>query len=458
MGEAPKRFRSVNPATEQLISEYAPEKDISSKLTLARDAFRQWSRESIENRVSRLQALRQQMLHHVDELAELATVEMGKPIGQARAEVEKCASLCDYYCEAGPAFLKPQQVTGNPATKSVVRFDPLGPILAVMPWNFPYWQVMRFAVPSLLAGNVGILKHASNVLGCALRIQQLFDAAGFPSGVFQSLNLHRDQLESVVSSDEIQAVTLTGSEAAGVAIAEQAGRALKKCVLELGGSDPFIVLPDADLTAAVKNAVTGRIQNNGQSCIAAKRFIIHKDCHDQFLDQFCEAMQALRVGDPLDETTELGPLAREDLIEPLQKQVDQTVKQGATLRTGGHRLKRPGWYFAPTVLSEVTPKMTGFQEELFGPVACVIRAESTEDAVQLANQSRYGLGASVWTSDISKAEEIAASIEAGSVFINQVTSSHPTLPFGGIKKSGYGRELSQFGIHEFVNIKTIWVQ
>lgn len=459
LSQSPMRFQSINPADGSLLAEYSPQthSEVEQALLQMQGAFEEWKRRPVAERAELIRRLGAVLQSSSAPLAQLATREMGKPILQARAEVEKCAGLCRHYAEHGPSALEPQQVQGNAADRSVIRFDPLGAVLAVMPWNFPYWQVLRFAVPTLLAGNVALLKHASNVLGCAAEIQTMFHSAGFPEGIFTSLRVDRTTLPSLIGHASIRAVTLTGSEAAGMAVAQAAGNHLKKCVLELGGSDPFIVLPDADLPRTISQAVQARIMNNGQSCIAAKRFIVHRDCYSSFLDGLTQAFRKLRVGDPLEEGTELGPLAREDLRETLHQQVQASLKQGARLLTGGRPLDRPGWYYEPTVLADVGPEMTAFQEETFGPVAAVTSVDHADEAVELANQSSFGLGASIWTRDIAAAERMAGQIESGSVFINDFTRSDATLPFGGVKRSGYGRELSHFGLQEFVNIKTVWI-
>jgi len=457
---SPKLFSSINPATGEIIAEYRPHSpaEVEQSLFAARSAFEEWKCRSIPERAADIHRVGEVLRRSHDALAELATREMGKPIGQARAEVEKCAGLCDYYAEHGPAGLAPELVTGNAASRSYVRFDPLGAVLAVMPWNFPFWQVFRFAIPSLLAGNVAVLKHATNVLGCAAAIERTFIDAGFPPGIFTSLNLDRNELPELIGDSFIRAVTLTGSEAAGMAVAETAGRHLKKCVLELGGSDPFIVLPDADLPRTIHNAVEARVMNNGQSCIAAKRFIVHRKVYEEFVAGMAAEMQRLKMGDPLQDKTQLGPLAREDLRDILHEQVQATLEQGARLITGGKSPESPGWFYEPTLLADVGPEMTAFQEETFGPVAALTPIEHADEAVELANQSTFGLGASLWTRDVPLAEKLAERIESGSVFINDFTRSDASLPFGGIKKSGFGRELSLFGLREFVNIKTVWVR
>lgn len=389
-------------------------------------------------------------------LAQLITMEMGKPILEAEAEVEKCAWNCDFYADNARRFLASKRVLTNAQT-SYIAFDPIGVVLAVMPWNFPFWQVFRFAAPALMAGNTCLLKHASNVPQCSLAIAGAFRAAGFPSGVFQSLLIPSSAVEGIIRDSRVQAVTLTGSELAGSKVAEASGRNLKKTVMELGGSDPFIILADANLELAAQIGARARNQNAGQSCIAAKRFIVAEEAADRFQRLFVEAVAGLRVGDPTDRATQVGPLARGDLRDSLELQVQQSLALGASVATGGHRLERRGYFYAPTVITGVTPAMPVFCEETFGPVAAVIRARHADDAVRLANTSEFGLGASLWTADLERGKALAREIQAGSVFINGMVASDPRLPFGGVKRSGYGRELSEFGIREFVNIKTVWV-
>jgi succinate-semialdehyde dehydrogenase/glutarate-semialdehyde dehydrogenase len=381
---------------------------------------------------------------------------MGKPLAQSRAEVEKCAWCCDYFADNAQAFLAdmPKEST---ATESYVAFDPLGPVLAIMPWNFPFWQVFRFAAPGLMAGNVGILKHASNVPQCALAIEEVFRNAGFPEGTFQTLLVPGSKATALIDDPRIAAVTLTGSEEAGARVAEASGRNLKPAVLELGGSDPFIVLADADVETAARVAIDARFQNAGQSCIAAKRFIVVDSVAEEFQERFRNGIEELPVGDPSDAGTRVGPLAKQDLVDTLDEQVRRSVDAGASIVTGGQRLDRPGYFYAPTLIAGVKPGMQVFTEETFGPAAALIRARDAEEAVALANDSRFGLGASLWSRDIDRAKSLAREIETGSVFINGMVASDPRLPFGGVKSSGYGRELSEFGIREFVNIKTVWI-
>jgi succinate-semialdehyde dehydrogenase/glutarate-semialdehyde dehydrogenase len=370
--------------------------------------------------------------------------------------VEKCASCCDFYAEHAEAFLA-EQPRKTDASKSYVRFDPLGPVLAIMPWNFPYWQVFRFAAPALMAGNAGILKHASNVPRCALAIEKVFREAGFPEGLFATALIESPPVAGLIADPRIVAVTLTGSERAGSAVAAQAGHALKKTVLELGGSDPFMVLADADLATAAKAAADARLVNSGQSCIAAKRFIVVEAVADRFLDRFADELRSRRMGDPIARETQVGPQARRDLRDSLHRQVEESVERGAKLLLGGQIPPGPGAYYPPTLLAGVDKGMPAFDEETFGPVAAVVRAKDESDAVRLANDSAFGLGASLWTQDRVRAQRLAAQIEAGAIFVNGVVKSDPRLPFGGIKRSGYGRELSEYGIREFVNIKSVWI-
>ncbi len=449
----------ISPATGQVLREVAEHDEgfVREALQRAARTFEEWRETSIEERAARMREAATILKVRKERYAALMVEEMGKTLSSAEAEVEKCAWVCEHYAEHAARYLA-AEVVPTDASESYVRFDPLGPILAIMPWNFPFWQVFRFAAPALMAGNVGLLKHASNVPGCALAIEEVFRDAGFPGGAFQTLLIPSRLVERVIRDPVVRAVTLTGSEPAGRAVAATAGAALKKTVLELGGSDPFIVLEDADLDEAVRTAVTARIINNGQSCIAAKRFIVVQPVADAFEEAFTQRMEALRVGDPMDRATDLGPLAREDLLEELHGQVERSVRAGAILRTGGYRLERPGFFYAPTVLTGVQPGMAVFDEETFGPVAALVRARDAEEAVALANRSAFGLGAAVFTGDIERGKALAARVEAGSVFVNGLVKSDPRLPFGGVKASGYGRELGVFGIREFVNIKTVWVR
>jgi succinate-semialdehyde dehydrogenase / glutarate-semialdehyde dehydrogenase len=452
-------MQAINPATEELIRDY-PEPDdgeVAACLATAEQAFAAWRKVPFAERGRLMSAAADLLRERRGEYGRLMTEEMGKPLAAAEGEVDKCAWVCDFYAEHAEALLATEAVATD-ASRSSVRYDPLGPVLAVMPWNFPFWQVIRFAAPALMAGNVGILKHAGNVPGTALALEEVFGDAGFPDGAFTTLLVGSGRVASLIRHPAIRAVTLTGSDRAGMEVAAEAGRCLKKTVLELGGSDPFIVLADADPVETARQAARARTINSGQSCIAAKRFIVDETIADAFEEEFIRRMEGLKVGDPLDRATEVGPMARADLLDDLDDQVQRTVKAGAVLRTGGERRAGKGWYYLPTVLTGVRPGMAAFDEETFGPVAAVIRAAGTDDAIELANRSRFGLGASLWTSDTVRAEALASEIEAGSVFVNGIVKSDPRLPFGGIKASGYGRELSAVGIREFVNIKTVWVK
>ena len=451
-------MQSVNPATGEKLAEYpahSPD-ETGDRLTRCREAFRAWSRRPVDERAPVLARAGALLRKRRDELARLATLEMGKTIVAAEAEVEKCAWVCDHYAQHAASYLATENVTSE-ASDSYVRFDPLGVLLAIMPWNFPYWQAFRAAVPALVAGNTVALKHASNVTGCALAMERLWRDAGLLEDAFTVLLVQGAAASALAAHTAVAAVTLTGSEPAGASVAAIAGRALKKVVLELGGSDPFIVLADADVAHAARQAAAARVINNGESCIAAKRFIVVQAVADAFEAAFADALRALRVGDPLDRATDVGPLARPDLVDELERQIERSLAKGARLALGGKRLPGPGNHFPPTLLTRVSPGMPAFDEETFGPVAAVIRARDATEAVSLANRSRYGLAASVWTADAEAAREIAASLEAGGVFINATVRSDPRLPFGGVKRSGHGRELGSFGIREFVNAKTVWV-
>ena len=450
-------LQSINPATGRLLEIFDSQSWAQAEAALEKtwQAFLSWRQSGFSERRGLLLLAAQTLEKEKKDLARLISAEMGKPILQAISEIEKCAMVCVHYAENAEKILAPEVIAAD-ARASYVRFDPLGPILAVMPWNFPFWQVFRFAAPALMAGNVCLLKHSSNVPGCAQRIDDIFRQAGFPEHVFTVLRIGSDLVKTLIAHPSLSAVTLTGSEQAGRQVAEQAGRNLKKIVLELGGSDPFIVLADAPMEICLPTAVNARMINNGQSCIAAKRFIVETKILDRFRSEFVTAVSALKVGDPLDESNDLGPLARADLLDELEHQVQESVRRGARILTGGKRLRdRPGFYFQPTVLGDVRPGMPAYDEELFGPVAALISARDAEDAVRIANDTPFGLGASIWTRDLDQAEKLAAAIEAGMVFINGLVKSDPRLPFGGVKRSGFGRELSHYGIKEFVNIKTV---
>ncbi|HEY3985895.1 succinate-semialdehyde dehydrogenase [Cedecea sp.] len=448
---------SRNPATGERIAIYPFENAEQIDAALARNhrAFNQWRTTPLNGRAQKLRDLGAAVRQHGEAMAQMITAEMGKPILQARAEVSKSANLCDWYAEHGPAMLGAEttQVENNNA---VIEYRPLGPILAVMPWNFPLWQVLRGAVPILLAGNSYILKHAPNVMGCADIIRQMFTDAGFPSSLFALLNVTPEGVSQAINDPRVAAVTVTGSGRAGAAIGAQAGAALKKCVLELGGSDPFIVLNDANLDEAVKAAVAGRFQNTGQVCAAAKRFIVEAGIAAAFTDRFVAELKNYEVGSPQEEANRIGPMARYDLRDELHEQVTTSLKQGAKLLTGGDKLPGEGNYYAPTVLTDVTPEMTAFRQELFGPVAAITVARDSEHALELANDSDYGLSATVYTANEQLALEMASRLECGGVFINGYSASDPRVAFGGVKKSGFGRELSHFGLHEFCNIQTVW--
>jgi succinate-semialdehyde dehydrogenase/glutarate-semialdehyde dehydrogenase len=449
---------SVNPATGQRIRAYPvlPAADVDRAVARASERFPDWSRLRAGKRAGFLEQLARALRGQSEALARVATEEMGKRLAEARAEVEKCAVACEYYASHGPDFLVDQMVASD-AGRSLVAWQPLGPVLLVMPWNFPYWQALRQAIPATLAGNTVLLKHASNVPGCAAALEELFNEAGFPEGVFRNLAIGSDAVAGVIADSRVRGVSLTGSEGAGRAVAAAAGKALKKTVLELGGSDAFVVLADADLDHVAQQALTARFQNNGETCIAAKRFIVEAAVADAFVARLRDGIARLKVGDPMAEDTDLGPLARPDLRDDLHDQVRRSVDAGAACLAGGEALDRDGYFYAPTLLDRVRPGMAAFDEETFGPVAAVTRAADVEEAVALANASRYGLGGSVWTRDRARGEQVARRLECGCVFVNGIVKSDPRLPFGGVKDSGYGRELSALGIREFVNAKTVWV-
>jgi succinate-semialdehyde dehydrogenase/glutarate-semialdehyde dehydrogenase len=451
-------FASVNPATGETVRTYDPHSDaeVERRLRCAAEAFLAHRRTSFAERAQMMLRAAEILDAEREEFARLMVLEMGKPIQAARDEARKSALGCRYYAEHAERFLADQRVDTH-AQESWVAFQPLGPVLAIMPWNFPFWQVFRFAAPALMAGNVGLLKHATNVCGCALAIEEIFRRAGFADGVFQALLIENERVQPVIEDPRVAAVTLTGSTRAGAAVASAAGRAIKKSVLELGGSDPFIVMPSADLELAARTAVIARAINNGQSCIAAKRFIVAEPVADEFERRFVAGMQALVVGDPLDPGTMVGPLANEAQLRTLADQVSRTVAAGARVLTGGARVDRPGWFYQPTVLTGLTRESPAWREEFFGPVALLFRAPSADAAIRLANDSPFGLGASVWTRDQGERARFVAELEAGMVFVNAMVASDPKVPFGGVKQSGYGRELGPFGIREFVNIKTVWV-
>jgi succinate-semialdehyde dehydrogenase/glutarate-semialdehyde dehydrogenase len=452
-------MRSINPATGALIREHAEHTvaEVEARLVTTSRAAARWREVPIAARAEPMRAAARVLRSRAPEFARVMTEEMGKPIVAAEAEVEKCAGTCDYYADHAASLLAIEEVATE-ASHSFVRYDPLGTVLAIMPWNFPFWQVFRCAAPALMAGNAIVLKHASNVPGSALAIESVFREAGFPEGVFAALLVPSRAVSHLIVHPAIQALALTGSELAGSEVGGRAGAALKKTVLELGGSDPFIVLADADLESTAHQAALARTINSGQSCIAAKRFIVEAPVAEPFERLFVERMRTLTVGDPMRRETQVGPLAREDLLDSLHDQVERTVACGARLLLGGQRMPGPGFYYAPTVLAGVLPGMPAFDEETFGPVAALTPARDESHAIELANHSRYGLGASLWTRDAARGERLAARIDAGSVFVNEIVKSDPRLPFGGVKRSGHGRELAAYGIREFVNIKTVWVK
>jgi succinate-semialdehyde dehydrogenase / glutarate-semialdehyde dehydrogenase len=449
---------SINPATGETLREFSAltAQQIQQKLQLAADVFRTYRRTSFADR-SRMMIRAAELLEAEKQaFGKTMTTEMGKPHAAAMGEAEKCAWVCRYYAENAERHLADEVVQTN-AKKSYVKFQPLGPVLAVMPWNFPFWQVFRFAAPALMAGNVGLLKHSSNVPQCALAIEDIFRRAGFPEGAFQTLLIGSDAVEGILKDRRVVAATLTGSEPAGRSVAGTAGKEIKKTVLELGGSDPFIVMPSADFDKAVTTAVKARTINNGQSCIAAKRFIVAAEIYDKFEERFVSQMKSLRIGNPMDESTEIGPLAMPQIRDDLVEQVKKAVDAGARVLTGGKKLDGPGNFYEPTVLVNVDPSSPVSCEEIFGPVAMLFRVANIDEAIQLANATPFGLGASAWTNDANEQAKFIEEIESGCVFINGMVASDPRLPFGGVKNSGYGRELAEFGIREFVNIKTVWV-
>jgi succinate-semialdehyde dehydrogenase/glutarate-semialdehyde dehydrogenase len=452
-------LRSVNPTDGTLVREYAEAapQEVASALAAALAAFQSWRRTPFADRAAVLRRAAAQLRAQREALARLMALEMGKPLAQGRAEADKCASVCEYYAEAGERFLSPEAVPTD-ASRSYVAFEPLGAVLAVMPWNFPLWQVFRFAAPALTAGNVGLLKHASNVSGCALAIEEVWRAAGAPAGTFQTLLVGSTRVAALIEAPEIAAVTLTGSTPAGRAVAAKAGASLKKTVLELGGSDPYVILEDADLEGAAETCAASRLINGGQSCIAAKRFVVVAPVRARFEALLVERMRARRVGNPLEDGVEVGPQARRDLRDDLHRQVEATVARGARVLLGGTVPDGPGAFYPPSVLTGVGPGMPAYEEELFGPVAAVITARDEGDAIRIANDTGFGLGAAVFTRDVARGERLAREeLAAGSCFVNAFVKSDPRLPFGGIKESGYGRELGPFGIREFVNVKTVYV-
>jgi NAD-dependent aldehyde dehydrogenases len=454
-------MQSINPATNELLAEFDTwdQATLDEVVTQAGYGFADWSKLTpLSDRIALLNRLGDVLLDDKEVLAELITLEMGKRYSEAVAEIEKCAWLCDYYAENAERFLADEMIETD-ASKSYVAYLPLGVVLGVMPWNFPFWQALRFAVPTVTAGNIGLLKHASNVPQCALAIEEVFRKAGYPDGVFTTLMIGSDKVESVIRHPAVKAVSLTGSEPAGRKVASVAGEELKKSVLELGGSDAFIVLDNADIQTAVENAVKGRFMNMGQSCIASKRFIVDAGIIDDFIERFKTAVESqFEAGDPMEPDATLAPMARQDLLDELHQQVTKSVEMGAKIVTGGYQLDRPGCYYAPTILTDVTSNMPAFSEEFFGPVAIVLKATEPAHALGLANATDFGLGGSIWSNDSATAETMARGMESGATFVNSITFSDPRMPFGGIKHSGYGRELSGQGIREFTNIKSIWIK
>jgi succinate-semialdehyde dehydrogenase/glutarate-semialdehyde dehydrogenase len=451
-------IRSINPATGEKLKDFSAFNDaeIEKRLDRAERAFLRYRRKPFAKREQLMMTVASLLHADKDELARIITLEMGKLFRAALEEIEKCARACRFYAENGERLLE-DEAAQTDAARSYVRYEPLGPVLAIMPWNFPFWQVFRFAAPALMAGNVGILKHAANVPQCALAIEKIVCRAGFEDGVFQALLIEATQVEKVIVDPRVKAVTLTGSEKAGSAVASTAARQIKKSVLELGGSDPFIVMPSADFESALITAVKARTINSGQSCIAGKRFLVADQIYDRFLDEFVQRMRALKVGDPFDETTEIGPLATEQILQGVHEQVQKSIAAGAKLLTGGNRIHGPGFFYEPTVLVDVPKDSPAYREEVFGPVASVFRVRDAADAIELANDSTFGLGASAWTNDSGEQELFASELETGMVFINAMVASDPRLPFGGVKRSGFGRELGAAGIREFTNAKTIWI-
>lgn len=450
---------SINPANGKLLKSFEPLSDaqIEEKIVLACKTFKEYKKVPFSERATMMLRAADIVEKEKQTFGRLMTLEMGKPYRAAVDESAKCASACRYYAENAERFLADEAVVTS-AKKSYIRYQPVGPVLAVMPWNFPFWQVFRFAAPALMAGNMGLLKHASNVPQCALMIEDIFRRAGFPAGAFQTLLIGSDKVEGILADPRIAAATLTGSEGAGIQVGVAAAKRIKKVVLELGGSDPFIIMPSANLEEATTTAVKARVQNNGQSCIAAKRFIVAESIAEEFEKMFVKKMESLRVGDPLDESTELGPLATADGVETLDVDVQKTIRAGARLLTGGKRMEIPGNYYAPTVLADIPKGSPAECDELFGPVASIFRAKNLDDAIGIANSSPFGLGASAWTNDAAEQERLINELESGMVFINKMVASDARVPFGGVKRSGHGRELGVYGIREFTNIKTVWIQ
>jgi len=449
---------SINPATGEKLQEFSPfdDAEMEKRLARAEKAFSKYRRTTFTDRSVFLEATAELLFQEKKRFAQIITIEMGKLFRDSVAEIEKCARGCQFYAENGERFLG-DEAAQTDAAESYVKYQPLGPVLAIMPWNFPFWQVFRFAAPALMAGNVGLLKHASNVPQCALAIEEIFCRSGFEDGVFQTLLIEPEQVEKVIVDQRVKAVTLTGSEKAGSTVASIAAREIKKSVLELGGSDAFIVMPSADFERALSTAVKARTINTGQSCIAAKRFLIGDKIYDEFLNQFVDRMRALKVGDPMDEATELGPLAIEQILQGVHDQVQKSIAAGAKLLTGGNRIHGPGFFYEPTVLADVPKQSQAYREEVFGPVASIFRVRDANEAIELANDTAFGLAASAWTNNLEERRLFTSELETGMVFINAMVASDPRLPFGGVKRSGFGRELGAAGIREFTNTKTIWI-
>ena len=452
-------FQSINPANDELLAsfDYWNSNELDDALATVAEANSGWQSTPLEQRCDLVRGIATELRNQKKKLAETITLEMGKLIADSEAEIEKCALACEFYADNGPAFLR-DEIIESDAGKSFVCYQPIGTVLAVMPWNFPVWQVFRFVAPALVAGNTGVLKHASNVPQCALAIEKVIQDSGVPDNVFRTLMISASQVQSVIEDDRISAVTLTGSEPAGRQVASHAGNSIKKSVLELGGSDPFVVLEDADIKDAAKNALVSRFLNSGQSCIAAKRFIVIESIADQFVTEFKQQVESLSAGNPMDRSTTLAPMARKDLRDELHQQVSDSIDKGASVVVGCEPVEGPGAYYKASILTNVTPGMRAYDEEFFGPVAIVITAKDEADALRIANDSRFGLGGSVWTGNTDRGEAFARKVESGCVFVNGFVKSDPRLPFGGVKASGYGRELSHHGMHEFVNAKTIWIR
>ncbi len=453
------KFTSVNPATEEIIQTFntISNSQLDEKIRIANSAFLEWRNTAIQVRTDLLLKMASLLKSQKDKLAEGITLEMGKPIIQSFSEIDKCALLCEYYAEKTEEFLEPEYIESD-ASESYIQYDPLGVVLGIMPWNFPYWQVFRFAVPAIMAGNTILIKHAPNVTLVALQIEKLFVDAGFPDGILKILLIDVGRVEGIIANANVKGVSVTASERTGSIVASQAGKEIKKTVLELGGSDPFIVLVDADVKLACDAGAASRLVNSGQTCISAKRFIVVESKYDEFLEAFTGKISEKKVGDPMDKSTDVGPLARKDILDNLQRQVDESVSQGAKTAFGGERFQSKGNFFKPAILTDIKKGMPVYDEETFGPVSAVIKARDAEEAIRIANDTRFGLGASLWTENIELAKELTGRINTGHVSINGMVKSDPRLPFGGINRSGYGRELSSLGLREFVNIKTVWIK